>query len=96
LREDEFDVAIVDIGMTPEMDGIEMIRQAYDAGVNTDMVILTGHGERADAVAAIKIGVNDWFDKTNIDMDKFFQRVKELAEGVPLDRIERILSVIED
>ena len=96
LREGEFEVAIVDIKMTPEMDGLEMIRQAYEAGVSTDMIILTGHGERADAINAIKIGVSDWFDKSNIEMDKFFQRVKELAEGVPLDRIERILSVIED
>lgn len=96
LREGEFDVAIVDIKMTPAMSGIEMIHQAYDAGVDTDMIVLTGHGDRADAIAAIKVGVSDWFDKTNIDMDKFFQRVKELAEGVPLDRIERILSVIED
>jgi DNA-binding response OmpR family regulator len=97
LRGGEVDVALIDLKL-PNLDGLEMIRQAHQEGVNTDMIILTEREEynKDDAVAAIKVGVRDWFEKTGLDLSKFFQRVKELAEGVPLDEISRILSVIRD
>jgi DNA-binding response OmpR family regulator len=96
-RDKEFDVALVDLKM-PNMDGIEMIKEAHKAGNNADMIILSRdeESEKADAIAAIKVGVCDWFDKSSIDMPQFFARVKELAEGVPLEEVERILSVIRD
>jgi hypothetical protein len=59
---------------------------------------LSGEGEsnKEDAIAAIKVGVSDWFEKAHLDRSKFFPRVKELAEGMPLDEISRILSVIRN
>lgn len=97
LKGGEFDVALVDLKL-PQLSGLEMIRQAHLAGVNADMIILAKREEydKDDAVAAIKLGVRDWFDKAGLDLVNFFQRVKELAEGVPLDEISRIFSVIRD
>jgi len=96
-RDKEFDVALVDLKM-PKMGGIEMIKEAHKAGNNADMIILTNdtESEKADAIAAIKVGVCDWFEKSKIDMPQFATRVKELAEGIPLEEVERILSVIPD
>jgi DNA-binding response OmpR family regulator len=95
LRHGEFDVALVDLKL-PNMDGLEMIRQAHQAGIDADMIILSSEGEsnKEDAIAVIKVWVSDWFEKTHLDMSKFFQRVKELAEGVPLEEIARFLSVV--
>jgi hypothetical protein len=42
----------------------------------------------------MKLGVNDWFEKYRIDMPKFFQRIKEVADGVSLNEVSRILSLI--
>ena len=98
LRHDqEFDVALVDLKM-PKMDGIEMIKEARKAGNNADMIILSDdqESEKADAIAAIKVGVKDWFEKSDLHKPKFGARVKELAEGIPLEEVSRILSVIRD
>jgi len=95
LREIEFDVALVDLEM-PYMKGIEMLKMAREEGRDTETVILSEHGNKDDAVAAIKVGVRDWFEKSSLEMSKLLDKVKELAEGVPLDEIRRILSVIPD
>jgi len=97
LRADEFDVALVEIKI-PKMNGIEVVRMADQEGINTDMIILTGHGDRSDAVAAIKAHVFDWFDKYSLNMPELlasvFARTKALAEGVPPEEIRRLVSIV--
>jgi len=96
LRHDnEFDLALVDFKM-PDMNGVDMIRQAYHAGVEADMIIWSNPEEydKYDTIAAMKLGVNDWFEKSRLEMPKFFQRIKEVAEGVPLAEMARMLSSI--
>ncbi|NJO18287.1 MAG: response regulator [Thioploca sp.] len=95
LRTGEFNVAIVDLLM-PKMKGIDMIRQAREEGINTDMIILTGHGERDEAVESINLEVNGWFDKSGIEMPKLLKKVKELSEGIPIYQIRQILSAIPE
>jgi DNA-binding NarL/FixJ family response regulator len=80
----------------PQMKGLEMLKMAREEGRDTETVILSEHGNKDDAVAAIKVGVRDWFEKSSLEMSKLLNKVKELAEGVPLDEIRRILSVIPD
>jgi DNA-binding NtrC family response regulator len=94
-RDSEFDIALVDFKM-PDMNGVDMIRQAYKVGIAADMIIWSEPEEysKYDAVAAMKLGVNDWFEKSRLDMPKFFQRIKEVAEGVSLNEVSRILSLI--
>ncbi|RKZ90584.1 MAG: hypothetical protein DRR19_09635 [Candidatus Parabeggiatoa sp. nov. 1] len=79
----------------PKMNGIEVVRQADKEGINTDMIILTGHGDRADAVAPY---VFDWFDKHSLSMSELlasvFARTKELAEGVGTVEIRRLVSIV--
>ena len=36
---------------------------AVDKGIDVDMLILTGHGGKDEAVAAINLGVSAWFEK---------------------------------
>ncbi len=93
LLTDEFDVAVVDLKM-PKMGGLEMIRKADAKDIDTYVVILTGHGDREDAITALRLQntVKEWFDKPILDDEAFVQRVKEVAEGVPLDEVSKILS----
>lgn len=93
LSEGEFDVAIIDIKM-PKMDGIELIGKIKEKGIDTSLIILTGHGGEEEAINALNLGVNAWFGKSEIEMNKLSDKVKELAEGVPLDDIRRLLSAI--
>ncbi len=93
LLTDEFDVAVVDLKM-PKMGGLEMIRKADAKDIDTYVLILTGHGDKEDAITALRLQntVKEWFEKPILDDDAFVQRVKEVAEGVPLDEVSRILS----
>lgn len=95
LRKGEFDVAIVDIKM-PRLDGLKMIKQAKAEGIETSMIIITGHGERHDAIQAIKAGVEDWFDKSEVVLDTLKERVIQAAQILSLDEIQQILSGIPD
>jgi len=93
LAEGVFDVAIVDIRM-PQMDGIELASRVAEKGIDTSVIILTGHGDKEDAIEAINLGVGAWFEKDKIEMDELLETVNELAEVIPLDEVRRILSVI--
>ncbi len=93
LSQGEFDVAIIDILM-PKITGIEMLRRARQAGFDTSMIILTGHGGEEEAIEAINIGVDAWFSKSSVKPSELLAKVTELAEGMPLDEIRQILSAI--
>jgi DNA-binding NtrC family response regulator len=95
LRDGEFDVTLTEIRL-PAMSGLEMVKQAKKAGIDTGFIIITAYGERHDAIQAIKAGVEDWFDKSDINLDILLKRAIEVAEVFPLEEIERILSGIPD
>ncbi len=93
LREEVFDVAIVDIRM-PKLNGVELARHAAEEGIDTSLILLTGHGEKEDAIQAINLGVEAWFKKSTVEDSDLLDKVKELAQGIPLDEVRRILSAI--
>jgi len=92
LRHGEFDVALVSLQL-PRLNGLDLIRRATEEEIETDMIVLSDQGTKADAVAAIKVGVKDWFEKSDLDMSHFLTRVKEVAEVIPLNKIGRIVSM---
>ena len=95
LRTQNFDLAIVDIKM-PKMDGLTMIKKSLEEGIDTDMIVLTGHGDKDDAVTALNLGVGGWFEKHGIKLAELLAKVKELVEVIPIKDIRKILSAIPD
>ncbi len=91
LLKGEYDTALVDLRM-PELDGIEVVRQAVEVDVSASLVVLTGHGDKQDAVDALNYGADAWFDKSGEDIKPIFEKVKALAEGIPLTDISRVLA----
>jgi two-component system response regulator FixJ len=53
---------VTDIRM-PQMDGMELLRRIKSSGRNLQVVVMTGHGDIALAVEAMKLGASDFIEK---------------------------------
>jgi two-component system response regulator FixJ len=53
---------ITDIRM-PDMSGIELLRRLKELKIGVPVIVITGHGDIALAVEAMKIGAADFFEK---------------------------------
>ncbi len=95
LRADEFDVAIVDMRM-PKMNGIDMINQALKSDTDANMIIISEPNEsnKGDVIKALNIGVNAWFEKSELEMPQLLKRVTELAQVIPPEMVRRVTSMI--
>lgn len=62
LIDNVYDVILCDIKM-PKMDGMEVLQQAIEAGVEAPIVMISGHGNVESAVQAIKMGAYDFIEK---------------------------------
>ncbi len=49
--------------LMPEMTGIEVIKELNRRGITMPIICMTGHGDVATAVGAIKLGASDFFEK---------------------------------
>jgi two-component system response regulator FixJ len=47
----------------PDMSGIELLRRLKELKVGVPVIVITGHGDIALAVEAMKIGAADFFEK---------------------------------
>ena len=57
-----FDLAILDMRM-PELDGLELLAQMRERGLDTPTVIITAYGDVPHAVKAMKLGAIDFLQK---------------------------------
>lgn len=56
------DLILLDVDL-PDMDGREACKQLRAKGVNTPIVMLTGHGTDADTILGLESGANDYVTK---------------------------------
>jgi DNA-binding NarL/FixJ family response regulator len=62
LQEDNFDLVLVDLRM-PDMTALDLLREAKHLGLLAPFIIITGKGDEAAAVAALKLGAYDYIVK---------------------------------
>jgi len=62
LRTQSFDLVLTDM-MMPEMDGITLLRNAFEIDPNLVGIMMTGHGTIGTAVEALKAGALDYILK---------------------------------
>jgi DNA-binding response OmpR family regulator len=58
LRDDPADLAILDLGL-PGRDGMELLRQLKDQGIEVPVVVVTAHGGVPGAMRAMELGAID-------------------------------------
>ena len=62
LGRQEFDVVLLDIKL-PDASGLDVLRAARDADVDTEFIILTGNADVETAVEAMRLGAYDFIGK---------------------------------
>jgi putative two-component system response regulator len=91
LRTDpEVSVALVDIRMPGKM-GLELIsaaRAESDNGRDIEFIILTGHGDRKEAIRALRLGALDFLEKP-VDPRHVLHVVQRAVELISLRRARR-------
>jgi two-component system, OmpR family, phosphate regulon sensor histidine kinase PhoR len=83
IEEVDYDVIVSDIKM-PGMDGLALLSEIKKRRPSTPTVLITGHGERDLAVAALRGGAQDLVQKP-IDRDYF---VATLERAIQLRRLD--------
>ena len=70
------DVVLLDLNL-PSMDGLDVLRSARQAGLDTPVLILTARGTVGDKVLGLNAGADDYLPKP-FDLDELEARVQAL------------------
>ncbi len=62
FREEEVDIAILDIRL-PEMDGLSMLKKIKEDSPDTEVIMISGHGDMDSVIQALRYGATDFFSK---------------------------------
>jgi two-component system, NtrC family, nitrogen regulation response regulator NtrX len=84
-----YDVVLLDIKM-PKKDGMEVLEQMREAGNDTPVVVLSGHGTIETAVEAVKKGAYDYVPKPP-DLNRILITVRNAMERSSLVTETKIL-----
>ncbi len=68
-----FDLVITDLSM-PGLDGLQVLNAAKQRGLQTMVIILTGHGAMEHAINALRLGADDFLQKP-CDTDELLFRI---------------------
>lgn len=87
---EKYSVIFCDIKM-PEMDGQEVLEKLHQIGVDSAIVMISGHGDISVAVECIKKGAFDFIPKP-LDLNRILITIKNATEKVSLVKETKILK----
>ena len=85
-----FDVIFCDIKM-PEMDGVEVLEKIVESGMDSSVVMISGHGTIDTAVECIKKGAFDFIQKP-LDLNRIFITLKNATDKTSLIKETKVLK----
>ena len=90
IHENHFDVSLMDIKL-PDVDGLELLKELKDKGVDTAMILMTAQNTMRNAIGAMKNGAFDYITKP-FDLDEVLVLVKRAMDSRKLTRDFRELK----
>ena len=90
VEKEKFDVIFCDIKM-PGMDGIEVLGKLMEMGIDSAVVMISGHADIDTAVECIKKGAFDFVQKP-LDLNRVLITIKNATEKVTLTTQNRALK----
>ena len=93
LREQVFDVALLDLSM-PGLDGLEVLEAIAGDPIRPTVIFVSGYGTVAVATKAMKLGAYDFVEKP-VDRERLLTLVWKAAQARRLQaRSERLVAVV--
>lgn len=90
LQQKPYDIVLCDIKM-PQMDGMEVLQQIIEKGIDTQIIMITGHGTVDTAVEAIKKGAYDFIEKP-LDLNRLMITIRNAGDKSSLITETRALK----
>ncbi|MBP6661029.1 MAG: sigma-54-dependent Fis family transcriptional regulator [Chitinophagales bacterium] len=90
IEKNNYDVIILDVKM-PKKDGIEVLTEMQQKGIDTPVIVLSGHGNIETAVEAVKKGAFDYIPKPP-DLNRLLITVRNAMDKVSLVTETKILK----
>lgn len=87
---EKYSVIFCDIKM-PEMDGTEVLDRLVEMGIDSAVVMISGHADITTAVDCIKKGAFDFIEKP-LDLNRILITIKNATDKVSLVKETRILK----
>jgi two-component system nitrogen regulation response regulator NtrX len=78
LQDQTFDLLFSDVKM-PQMDGIELLDAIQSKGIDTPIIMISGHGTVENAVACIKKGAFDFIEKP-LDLNRILVLLRQVKD----------------
>ncbi len=89
-EKEKYDAIFCDIKM-PEMDGIEMLSKVMEEGIETPVVMVSGHADISTAVECINKGAFDFIEKP-LDLNRILITLKNATDKANLVKETKILK----
>lgn len=90
IKNGKFDIVFCDIKM-PNMDGMEVLDNIVELGIDTPIVMISGHGNIDTAVEAIKKGAYDFIEKP-LDLNRLLVTLRNAFERKELVAETKVLK----
>jgi two-component system, NtrC family, nitrogen regulation response regulator NtrX len=74
----KYDIVLCDIKM-PEMDGLEVLEKIFEKASDTQVIMISGHGNVENAVQAIKHGAYDFIQKP-LDLNRLLITIRNAMD----------------
>jgi DNA-binding NtrC family response regulator len=89
-KENNYDVIFCDIKM-PQMDGMEVLTKLKNDGLETPIIMISGHGNIETAVESIKNGAYDFIEKP-LDLNRILVTIKNALDRTDLVEETKVLK----
>jgi signal transduction histidine kinase len=103
LQVKSFDCVLLDFRL-PEQNGLSLVRQLRQSGVDIPIIVLTGQGDEQIAVDLMKAGASDYMIKTRVSADSLTQLLRnairvyraEQREAAARDALRRTNELLRE
>lgn len=90
VAKNKYDIILCDIKM-PKMDGLEVLQKIMEKGIDTPVVMISGHGNVETAVDALKKGAFDFIEKP-LDLNRILVTIRNALERSDLVQETKVLK----